>query len=128
MINRKFLTDGRKFYSQVSTAAADLDVLNLVPVVSHGVPVEAAVLVATAGVRGGPGMEEIVAAEMFLPLDLAFVCLTEQNNPDGSASAPAYSQRVGELQTGAATGPGGGGGVEAVTLVQHIKDCTLVAA
>ena len=90
---------------------------------------EAAVLVAAAGVRGGPRMEEVVAAEMFLPLGLANVCLTEHNIPAvRPAPAPAYSQCVGQLETGAATGSGGGGGVEAVTLVQHIKDCTLVAA
>ena len=66
-------------YSQVSTAAADLDVLHLVPVVSHGVPVEAAVLVARAGVGGGARVEEVVAAEMFLSLGLPNVRLTEEN-------------------------------------------------
>ena len=45
-----------------------------------------------------------------------------------SPPPPPYSQRVGELETGAAAGPGGGGGVEAVALVQHVKDYTLVAA
>ena len=90
---------------------------------------EAAVLVATAGVGGGARVEEVVAAEMLLSLGLPHVCLSEHNEPQlTDLTGPAYSQRVGELQTGAATRPGGGGGVEAVTLVQHIKDCTLVAA
>ena len=95
----------------------------------HRVPVEAAVLVATAGVGGGARMEEVVTAEMFLSLGLANVRLTEHNNPaDRSDPGPAYSQRVGELHTGAATRPGCGGGVEAVALVQHVKHCALVAA
>ena len=89
---------------------------------------EAAVLVATAGVGGGPRMEEVLAAEMFLSLGLADVRLTEHNNfADRSDPGPPDSQRVGELHTGAAARPGGGGGVEAVALVQHVKHCTLVA-
>ena len=129
MINLHFETEG-KFCSQVSTAAADLDVLNLVAVMGHRVPVEAAVLVATAGVGGGSRVEEVVATEMFLSLGLTDVRLTEDNKPgERSDPAPApYSQCVGELDTGAATRPGGGAGVESVTLVQHVEDCTLVAA
>ena len=42
---------------------------------------EAAVLVASAGVGGGSRVEEVVAAEMFLALGLTNVCLTEHNNP-----------------------------------------------
>ena len=51
---------------------------------------EAAVLVATAGVGGGARMEEVVTAEMFLSLGLANVRLTEHNNlADRSGPRPS---------------------------------------
>ena len=77
-----------EFYSQVATAAADLDVLHLVPVVSHRVPVEAAVLVPTAGVGGLARVEKVVAAEMLLALGLPDVCLTELNTSQSSLISP----------------------------------------
>ena len=51
---------------------------------SHRVPVEAAVLVPTAGVGGLTRVEKVVAAEMLLALGLPEVCLTGHNTSQSS--------------------------------------------
>ena len=64
-----------------------------------GVPVEAGVLVALAGVRGGAGMKEVVTADVVLSFSLAKVRLTESQRRinRNSSKSRELTHRVKEI-------------------------------